>query len=86
VKGQKISLNCKACGHVTIVDPRHRLTTFVIKNPASTAAEDGEAAMGIKKAKAGKLVRSKDATSNGSAPVENGHNGSSDSHHDLVYH
>lgn len=84
VKGQKITLNCKACGHVTLVDPRHRLATFVIKNPIATVADDGEAAMGIKKAKSAvKVTRvSKEHGTNGAAPVENGHNGSSDSHHE----
>jgi translation initiation factor 5 len=33
IKGTRISLTCKACGFVTNVDPRQKLTTFVIKNP-----------------------------------------------------
>ncbi|QDZ24987.1 translation initiation factor IF2/IF5 [Chloropicon primus] len=28
-----ITLTCKACGHVSEVDPRHKLNTFIIKNP-----------------------------------------------------
>ena len=28
-----ITLTCKACGHVSDVDPRHKLNTFIIKNP-----------------------------------------------------
>ncbi|KRY37517.1 Eukaryotic translation initiation factor 5 [Trichinella spiralis] len=33
VKGAKITLQCSACGHVTLVDPRHKLTAFILKNP-----------------------------------------------------
>jgi len=32
-KGDDITLTCKACGHVSHVDMRHKLTTFIIKNP-----------------------------------------------------
>jgi len=28
-----ITLTCKACGHVSDVDPMHKLNTFIIKNP-----------------------------------------------------
>lgn len=32
-KRGNITLTCKACGHVSDVDPRHKLNTFIIKNP-----------------------------------------------------
>lgn len=33
VKGDNILRNCKACGEHTGVDMRHKLTTFIVKNP-----------------------------------------------------
>mmetsp|Transcript_1212 Transcript_1212/g.3391 ORF Transcript_1212/g.3391 Transcript_1212/m.3391 type:complete len:397 (+) Transcript_1212:334-1524(+) len=30
---ENITLTCKACGHVSHVDPRHKLNTFIIKHP-----------------------------------------------------
>jgi len=32
-KRENITLTCKACGHVSNVDPRHKLNTFIIKHP-----------------------------------------------------
>mmetsp|Transcript_11718 Transcript_11718/g.19896 ORF Transcript_11718/g.19896 Transcript_11718/m.19896 type:complete len:492 (+) Transcript_11718:328-1803(+) len=32
-KGENITLQCKACGNVSHVDMRHKLTTFILKNP-----------------------------------------------------
>jgi translation initiation factor 2 beta subunit (eIF-2beta)/eIF-5 len=33
VKKEMISMKCKACGAVSDIDPRHKLNTFIIKNP-----------------------------------------------------
>ncbi|GAB4861397.1 Eukaryotic translation initiation factor 5A-1 [Ancistrocladus abbreviatus] len=33
-KNQMIQLKCAACGHVSDVDMRDKLTTFIVKNPA----------------------------------------------------
>jgi translation initiation factor 5 len=33
VKRQTIHSKCKACGHSFIIDPKHKLSTFIIKNP-----------------------------------------------------
>jgi len=30
---ENISLKCKACGAISDVDPRHKLNTFILKNP-----------------------------------------------------
>jgi len=32
-KRENITLTCKACGHVSNVDPMHKLNTFIIKHP-----------------------------------------------------
>nr|BAU61600.1 eukaryotic translation initiation factor 5 [Gonium pectorale] len=33
IKKENIYLKCKACGFVSDVDPRHKLNTFILKNP-----------------------------------------------------
>jgi len=42
VKGQKIAQSCKACGNQGIIDPRHKLTTFILKNPPDQELTDKE--------------------------------------------
>merc|ERR1712107_660220 len=33
VKKNMIGASCKACGHIFTLDMRHKLTTFIVKNP-----------------------------------------------------
>ena len=33
IRKENIFLKCKACGHVSDVDMRHRLNTYILKNP-----------------------------------------------------
>merc|ERR1712048_1290937 len=33
VKKNMIGASCKACGHIYTLDMRHKLTTFIVKNP-----------------------------------------------------
>ena len=33
VKKNLIGASCKACGHQYVLDMRHKLTTFIVKNP-----------------------------------------------------
>merc|ERR1712076_185108 len=35
-----ITASCKACGHSFTVDMRHKLTTFMVKNPPETSLND----------------------------------------------
>lgn len=62
-KNDEIIRDCKACGQRTIVDMRHKLTTFIIKNPPKPPKK-------AKKAKGGEAA-SPDANgnNNGGTPV-----------------
>lgn len=33
MRKQQINSKCKACGHAFVIDQRHRLATFIVKNP-----------------------------------------------------
>lgn len=44
LKDGNITRDCKACGQRTMVDPRHKLTSFILKNPPSTAKGKKKAA------------------------------------------
>ena len=52
-RGEDIVRDCKACGERTGVDMRHKLTTFIVKNPPVKAkkgkklANNGDAAAGV---------------------------------------
>lgn len=37
LKDGNLEKDCKACGAKTLVDPRHKLTSFIVKNPPETA-------------------------------------------------
>ncbi|QRV76469.1 eukaryotic translation initiation factor 5 [Ceratobasidium sp. AG-Ba] len=60
---EDIFRDCKACGARTGVDMRHKLTTFIIKNPPKRPKKD-------KKAKATDKDKDKDGKENGSAEEE----------------
>jgi len=53
VKARKneVHAKCKACGHVYMIDPVHRLTTFIIKNPPEGAGKKGSKKTTVNKAK-----------------------------------
>lgn len=58
VKKGTIGLICKACGHQGMADLRHKLCTYMIKNPPQTFGKD-HAAQNKKGGKRGKVsVRS----------------------------
>lgn len=33
VKRNQINSKCRACGHAFVIDPKHKLSTFIVKNP-----------------------------------------------------
>uniref|UniRef100_A0A0N4Z3H6 Eukaryotic translation initiation factor 5 n=1 Tax=Parastrongyloides trichosuri TaxID=131310 RepID=A0A0N4Z3H6_PARTI len=40
IKRNTIYAKCKACGHSYIIDPKHKLSTFIVKNPPPSSDED----------------------------------------------
>lgn len=34
--------DCKACGRVSIIDPRHKLSSYILKNPPSNSSKKGK--------------------------------------------
>jgi translation initiation factor 5 len=42
VRKEKITLKCKACGHISEVDMREKLTTFIVKNPPENKLSKSE--------------------------------------------
>ena len=40
IKHQTINSRCKACGHTFVIDPKHKLSTFIIKNPPPKASSE----------------------------------------------
>ncbi|XP_065833128.1 eukaryotic translation initiation factor 5-like [Oscarella lobularis] len=53
-KRGNINQGCSACGHQCMIDPRHRLTTFIVKNPPSGSQPTGKKGSKEKKAAAAK--------------------------------
>uniref|UniRef100_A0A5S6QWX1 Eukaryotic translation initiation factor 5 n=1 Tax=Trichuris muris TaxID=70415 RepID=A0A5S6QWX1_TRIMR len=65
VRGTKITLHCIACGHVTNVDPRHKLTTFILKNPPESENGDCQSTTAGKKGKTKKGKEQAQTVENG---------------------
>ena len=65
IKKENIYLKCKACGHVSTVDPKFRLNTFIIKNPPENKLSKAE-----KKVKKAEKERLKGLESEGSVKEE----------------
>jgi len=59
---QTIMQTCKACGHVAMLDMRHRLTTFILKNPPDVKPDQQGKSMTKKK---DRTTKSSDANDSG---------------------
>ena len=42
VRRDAIGLKCKACGHTSDVDMRHKLNTYIVKNPPDDTSSKAE--------------------------------------------
>jgi len=49
VKKNMIGASCKACGHQYVLDMRHKLTTFIVKNPPEKAIDSQGSSISQKK-------------------------------------
>lgn len=58
----RIVQTCKACGHTGLIDMRHKLTTFILKNPGTEENGKQGGKKGGRKARVGKGKSGKDAT------------------------
>lgn len=38
----RLQRDCKACGHISIIDPRHKLYTYILKNPPAGSGKGGK--------------------------------------------
>lgn len=66
VKKNMIGASCKACGHIFTLDMRHKLTTFIVKNPPEKDIDD----QGVS------LTKKKDRKKKDEKEDKNGKNGS----------
>lgn len=76
IKGDDIYLDCKACGQRTEVDPRLKLSTFIVRN--STPAKGGKKDKASKKARRERNKEKNDASANGDKEGSPGDSNNSD--------
>ncbi|KAF3938194.1 hypothetical protein ABW19_dt0202617 [Dactylella cylindrospora] len=73
IKAGRIIRNCKACGQRTEVDGRHKLSSFIIKNPPKKDKKEKEGKGGKKKSKANGDDTKEASNSEEEAKNGNGH-------------
>lgn len=64
IKRQILTATCRACGHTSQLDMRHRLTTFILKNPPESKLNDTGSSLTERKDK--KSKRKNDESNGGS--------------------
>lgn len=75
IKDERITLDCKACGQRTDVDPRHKLTSFILKNQPKKGKKDKTAKKAERKARKGGANGNDDNGSNDGSPGSNSDDG-----------
>merc|ERR1712012_15368 len=71
VKKNLIGASCKACGHTYVMDMRHKLTTFIVKNPPEKEIDAQGTSLTSKKDRK-KEKKDKNGKKEGSDDNENG--------------
>jgi len=72
VKKNMIGASCKACGHIYTLDMRHKLTTFIVKNPPEKDIDSqGSSQTEKKDRKKEKEEKKKGGTKNGGSDENN---------------
>jgi translation initiation factor 5 len=66
IKDERITLDCKACGQRTDVDPRHKLSSFIVKNQPKKGKKDKSAKKAERKARKGGDANDQDGSNDGS--------------------
>ncbi|CAL5875203.1 uncharacterized protein PFLUO_LOCUS9507 [Penicillium psychrofluorescens] len=80
IKDDKITLDCKACGQRTDVDPRLKLSTFIVRNNPKGGKKD-------KKDKKARRERNKEKSANGDqdgSPGDSNHSENGDENGDMA--
>jgi len=70
VKKNLVGASCRACGHAYVMDMRHKLTTFIVKNPPEKEIDAQGTSVTNKKDR--KKEKTKDGKKEGSDDNENG--------------
>jgi len=70
VKKNLVGASCRACGHAYVMDMRHKLTTFILKNPPEKEIDAQGTSVTNKKDR--KKEKAKDGKKEGSDDNENG--------------
>jgi translation initiation factor 5 len=71
IKDERITLDCKACGQRTDVDPRHKLSSFILKNQPKKGKKDKAAKKADRKARKGANGNDGENGSNDGSPGSN---------------
>src|SRR5207253_1374557 len=71
IKDERITLDCKACGQRTDVDPRHKLSSFILKNQPKKGKKDKAAKKAERKARKGANGNDAENGSNDGSPGSN---------------